>query len=260
MSRTVEFGRNAGIYDRRHGQRLTESQMDRLLDAASLTLPAQVLDVAAGTGRVCGPFAERGFRVVAADRSAEMLSELRSKWGSAGIGTVRGDATRLPVASQSMDAVVVARLLYLIPDWRSVLREAARVLRGPAVILHEWANGSPDEPWVKIRERIRSLFEERGVREPFHPGARSEDEIDSFLMGLGAVATRVDLGSSAIAMAPRDFLRRIFEGEFSYTWDVPARIVEECRRVIDPWAVETFENLDEPAPFPREISWRVYRL
>src|SRR5438128_8745181 len=83
----------------------------------------------------------------------------------------------LPCRPASFDAVVVARLLYLLADWRQVIDELARVLRPNGRLLHEWGNGEPDEEWVQIRERARDLFEEAGVRNPFHPCARHERAI-----------------------------------------------------------------------------------
>jgi hypothetical protein len=40
---------------------------------------------------------------------------------------------------------------------------------------------------VQIREKARTLLQDAGVDKPFHPGARSEAEVDAFLTGLGLV-------------------------------------------------------------------------
>ncbi|WP_411543852.1 methyltransferase domain-containing protein [Kitasatospora sp. DSM 101779] len=53
---------------------------------------------------------------------------------------VRGDAARLPLAPGRADAVVLVRLLHLLPDAEPVLAEAARVLR-PGGVVHGLATG-----------------------------------------------------------------------------------------------------------------------
>src|SRR6185437_16816430 len=49
---------------------------------------------------------------------------------------VRGDATRLPVRSRSVDAVVAVMISTDVPDYPAVLREAARVLRPGGRLVH----------------------------------------------------------------------------------------------------------------------------
>ena len=84
---------------------------------------------------------------------------------------VSGDAAALPFAPASFDAVVIARLLYFVTDWREALEDAARALKRGGFLLHEWGNGKEDELWVQIREKARSLFIEAGIASPFQPGA-----------------------------------------------------------------------------------------
>ena len=67
-------------------------------------------------------------------------------------------------ANYPVDAIPEsARLLYLVSDWRDVLRESVRVAKPHASLMHEWGNGTVDEEWVQIRERARRLFEEAGL-------------------------------------------------------------------------------------------------
>ncbi len=179
VNRLINYDRNASQYDRRHGSYLADDELDRLVQAARLSPPSTVLEVAVGTGRVSIPLANRGFGVIGLDRSHEMLGELEQKESRRLVLRIRGDARQIPISDEASDAVI-ARLLYLIPEWELTLREAIRVLRRDGVILHEWGNGSPDEAWVKIREKARELFEAEGIEDPFHPGARTEEEVDRF--------------------------------------------------------------------------------
>jgi hypothetical protein len=70
----------------------------------------------------------------------------------------------------------------------------------------------------KFRGRIYAVWDsgDFGIESPFHPGARSEAEIDSYLRSLGFLRKeQIDAGAGpAITLA--DFLNKIQSGELSY--------------------------------------------
>jgi SAM-dependent methyltransferase len=257
LNNRVDFSQNAKAYDRRHGAVLDANIVDRIARAAGLSRDAAVVDVGAGTGRVAIAMATTGRRVVAIDPARPMLDTLRSKAEKLPVRVVVGEGARLPLGAACADAVVLARTMYLMPDWGEVIDEALRVLKLGGRVLHEWGNGSADEDWVKIREKLRSLFEAAGVKAPFHPGARSEEEVHRRLMQRGVrhlAAVRVG-GSTTMTL--RDFVRRIVAGEFSYTWAVPEEVQRPCLSELERWAQAAFD-LDRPAVIPRDVSWNIY--
>jgi SAM-dependent methyltransferase len=157
-----------------------------------------------------------------------------------------------------MDVVVIAKLLYLTPDWRAVLTEAYRVLASGGHLLHEWGNGEADEEWVQIREKARALFEVAGVGLPFHPGVRSEVEVDKYLRVLGFVrAADLPMGPEP-SLTLSEFLRRLASGELSYIWNVPKSVQEECLPRLKAWSAKTFD-LERSIAMPRELRWAVFR-
>ena len=252
----VDFSQNAGVYDRRHGALIPESAARQLV--AGLPPGAALLDVGAGTGRVTLALTALGFRVIAVDPAQAMLEALRSKADGVLTRLVRADGAQLPFPPGSFDAVVLSRVLYLVSDWRQVLREGSRVLEAGGHLLHEWGNGTADEAWVQIRERARALFEGAGVSDPFHPGVRSEDDVDRFLVEQGmTLAGQVSLGPGP-SLPLSDFLRKIDDGDCSYVWKVPAETQQHCLPALRAWAAERFD-LDRPIPLPREIRWAIFR-
>src|SRR6185295_3300998 len=257
----VDFSRNARVYDDRHDALLDGALAGRLIAAARTGASASCLDVGAGTGRVSVPFAALGHRMVAIDRSAAMLARLREKSQTirdSRIAAAVADATALPFADASFAVVVAARLLYLLTAWRAAVDEAARVLRPGGCLLHEWGNGEPDEPWVQVREKARALFEEAGVAAPFHPGARSDDDVDACARarGFGVASVIRDGAGAPTTMA--QFLERIETGELSYTWNVPDAVQRACLPRLREWAEARFDPR-APFPAPRMVTWTVYR-
>jgi SAM-dependent methyltransferase len=257
VSQRVDFSGNAKVYDRRHGAVLAEDVVQRLAAAGAIRSGTNVLDIGAGTGRVAIGLAELGCNVVALEPAPGMVETLRTKVGALPIRLIAGEGARLPFSPGQFDVVVIARLLYLTADWRGVLREAHRVLGVGGRLLHEWGNGKADEEWVQIREKARTLFEEAGVRSPFHPGVRSEREVDDDLEILGFTRSAdLPIGPGP-TLTLAEFLGRLIDGELSYIWNVPETVREQCLPLLKAWSEQRFD-LGRSISMPRELTWTVY--
>jgi len=253
----VDFSANASIYDRRHGAILGSEIARQIASASGLEPGRSILDVGAGTGRVALAFAAIGYRMIALDPALPMLSKLRRK-ASVPVLAVAGEGARLPFAAGQFDGAVVARTSYLIADWRQMLREVSTALKPDGPILHEWANGQADEPWVQVREELRRLFQNAGVAVPFHPGARTEADVDSFLAQLGLVRSAEVTTGPGSEMTLREFIGRIESGEFSYTWNVPDEVKQPSLSILRRWCGDRFD-LERAQPVPRELRWTIYK-
>ncbi|WP_227354949.1 class I SAM-dependent methyltransferase [Haladaptatus salinisoli] len=89
----------------------------------------RVVDVAGGTGRAARAL-DADERIVL-DASGKMLAQARAR----GLDCVRGDASRLPLRSESVDAVVVSDALHHVGAVADALAEIARVLRSGGVLV-----------------------------------------------------------------------------------------------------------------------------
>ena len=258
MPDRVDFSRNARIYDRRHGALLSDDAVDRLLKTVARLPAAVVLDIGAGTGRVAIPFAAHGCSVVALEPSQGMIEELKAKSKGVTLSLLAGTGAGLPFAAGTFDLCVIARLLYLAEDWREIVREAHRVLAIDGSLLHEWGNGQNDEEWVQIREEARRLFEKAGVQKPFHPGVRSESEVEAVLASIGLVREAEVIVGPGPSVSLGEFFKRLVEGELSYIWNVPEDVLAKCLPQLQVWADETFD-LNQSIAIPKETRWTVYR-
>ncbi len=105
-----------------------------------------VLDLGAGTGTSSLPFVEAGADVVPCDFSIGMLTEGKQRHPS--LALTAGDATRLPFADASFDAVTISFALRNVHDTDLALRELYRVTKpGGKVVICEFSTPT----WTPLR-------------------------------------------------------------------------------------------------------------
>jgi len=105
---------------------------------ADLDQGSLILDVPCGAGRFTQLIVDCGFDYLGADFSGAMAAEARRGTSSPRVkGFLSADAQHLPLDDNSVDCVVLWRLLHHIGDARirqEILREAARVTRSRVLL------------------------------------------------------------------------------------------------------------------------------
>jgi SAM-dependent methyltransferase len=89
------------------------------------------LEIGCGTGVHAAVVRELGWTPVGVDLSSGMLRHARGR-----LPVVQADAGRLPLRDNSVPAVVAMMVHTDMPEYPSVLREVARVLRPGGVLVH----------------------------------------------------------------------------------------------------------------------------
>jgi ArsR family transcriptional regulator len=140
----------------------------------------QVADIGTGTGILAAELARLGLRVVGVDRSARMLEAARLKlggrvWPAGGsLELRRGEAERIPIDDDAVDAALAHMVLHYIPSPVDAIREMARIVRPGGVIVvvdfvrhaHEWMRQEIGVLWMGFEaDEVRGWLEAAGLED-----------------------------------------------------------------------------------------------
>ncbi len=131
---------------------------------------ATVLDLGCGCGYGSAYLADApGRTVLGADRSAEGAGYARKRYNSRRLGFITTDATALPIATGSLDAVVALEMIEHVADANAVVREVWRALKPRGIFVVSTPNrritGSGDKPANPFHVREYSSEEFRALLE-----------------------------------------------------------------------------------------------
>jgi SAM-dependent methyltransferase len=257
VSDSIRFDTAADHYDRTRA--ISDEAMGRTISLLTSELRDRgpVLEVGVGTGLLALRLHELEIPVSGLDLSAPMLAKLVEKAGGIPpFPLVRADATSMPFADGAFGAAYLRWVLHLIPGWRAVLAEMARVVRPGGVLLVSL--GAFDEVGRAIRARFSEIT---GLStDPVGLMWGNHEALDRELEALG-LRLRVLPAIPEEAEEPLgSFLDAIEEGRWSWTWHVPEDTRVDAVRELRPWAEERFGPLDRVEWYEAETVWRAYDL
>ncbi len=129
-ARASSFGAVADVYERAR-----PGYPEAAVLALAGSSPCDVLDLAAGTGKLTRSLVALGHRVTAVDPSPEMLAVIERDL--AGVVLRVGTAEKIPLGDGTLDVVTVAQAFHWF-DPSPAYREIARVLRPGGVLGLVW--------------------------------------------------------------------------------------------------------------------------
>jgi ubiquinone/menaquinone biosynthesis C-methylase UbiE len=224
------FGRTARDYERGRPEWRADL-VDLLVRKLELQPRAEVLDLAAGTGKLTRRLAARFQHVIAIEPDSEMRALLAEKVPQADASP--GVAEEIPLDSESVDAVFVAEAFHWFAAERA-LEEIARVLRprgGLALLwnlpvkelepsLPQAANAAIDEAIARGGEPGGPKYLSGRWREPFAVSPFQElqemraeyeelvgrEEVISYVLSVSSVASLPQKDREVLAMTLRDVI------------------------------------------------------
>ena len=242
MPGRLSFDRVAAIYDETRS--LAPRAMARVLAVLVDELQGKrVLEVGVGTGRYAVPLQKSGIRVVGVDISRKMVEFGLAK----GLrDVVFADAARLPFRSGSFDVATTNHVLHLLPDWRDVLTEIARVTRETYFTVIERSDRVDT-----IKREYDALVKGAGY-DWSHPGFHEKD-----LPGLVKPDFIMPVGPFRETLLADSVLEELDRRTYSSQWEIPNEIHRGAMELLrNKWKRKEFQM-----SYTLEVTfWRSERL
>lgn len=206
-------------YDRYLGHVLFQTYAEDMASRLALGANAAVLELASGTGILTRILRDRlpaGVRLVATDLNEPMMETASQKFRKdEAVEFRQADASSLPFADGSFDAVVCQFGLMFVPDKEAAAREAQRVLKpGGPFVFSVWDALEHNDLGRIAHETIGSFFAEDPptfYQVPF--GYHDHGEIKRLLQAAGFHEVRIEVVAKISgASRPEDAAQGLVHG------------------------------------------------
>jgi SAM-dependent methyltransferase len=160
--------------------------------------PLEVADLGCGEGYLTIEAARWAERVIAVDKSADVLArgkEMAKRRGVTNITWKRGDLEKVPIADKSVDLVLLSQALHHADEPKAALIEAHRILRprGRVLVLdlrehaEAWVTTKLGDRWLGFDDAaLKKLLETTGFDEAkVRVGARRTGDPFAVLIAVG---------------------------------------------------------------------------
>jgi len=205
VNRALSFGRGAASYDRVRPD-YSPDALDLVTERLGLGTDAEVLDLAAGTGKLTRPLVDRFARVTAVEPDAGMRAVLGQLTDCHLV--LEGRAEAIPLRDQSVDVVFVGQAWHWFDKDRALV-EIARVLRpqgGVVLLWNIWWKTDPPVP--EAAEKLIEDVLDRARRQPI--GVKEPDR-SAFFVSMGYEPVRVeDVPPRTLDISGDDFVTLLF--------------------------------------------------
>ncbi|WP_275293883.1 class I SAM-dependent methyltransferase [Amycolatopsis sp. La24] len=162
--RASSFGDQAGAYAR-HRPDYPLAALEWGMSGANRPV-REVLDLAAGTGKLTEGLAGLGRSVTAVEPDPDMLAELSRRLPD--VPALLGKAEDIPLPDASVDAVFVGQALHWF-DLAPAFAQIRRVLRPGGAVVALWNHDDESVPWVLEFARLVRTGISRGFADSAQP-------------------------------------------------------------------------------------------
>lgn len=251
---SLVFDRTVEYYDKTRS--LSPETMAALVPMLVTQLGAgPCLEIGVGTGRIALPLLEARVEIMGLDLSAPMLARLIENAGSRVLPLVVGDATALPFGMSSFGAALAVHVLHLIPDWKRVVHELARVVVAGGRVLIDVGHHfkGPYEP-------IQRYFAEQAGVPARHRGANKPEEVDEVMAEMGATVRRMPEIIETRTSTYSRTIKALEDGLFSFTWPASEEDRRRAGEATREWAAKHHGDLDQSYEFGLVVALHAYDL
>ena len=226
-----EFNRTAEQFAQR-----TKGRFDTLgaLEFSRVSPNATILEVGAGTGNFLRHFEGGGRRLVALDLTEGMLRRAAKEHPD--MILVRGDGTRLPIATGCIDLVASAQALHHVHEPLPLVKEMRRAVRGDGWVL------IVDQVATERHEEAQMMTKLDVLRDPSHAMSRPPSAMRVIVRaaGLEIVDERLVVSEERLSnwMWPEEFPAERIKAVARFIDQHGSATGMEFRRDGDDWSYE----------------------
>jgi SAM-dependent methyltransferase len=253
VTASISFDRAAEYYDRTRALPAALAARQTELLFGILTGRRRLLEIGVGTGRIALPLWQRGIPIIGLDLSAPMLRRLRANAAGSHFPLVMGDATRLPFGDATLDAVVAAHVLHLIPEWQRAVAETHRVLRTGGVFLQ-----TRGTPWG-LRSEVSKVFFEASGKPDWPPGATGNNQLDKAAADTGFEVEELDELTAPTRIDLYEMVDQLEQGLFSACWGLDAERRATAAETTRAWLQRQHGSPPAWVDDTIVLRWRLYR-
>jgi SAM-dependent methyltransferase len=239
------WGQSAEVYERaRPGY--PPDAID-FLHELGLGPDSDVLDLAAGTGKLTRALVAAGARVTAVEPLVAMRQMLQQRLPEATV--MEGTAERIPVQDQSVDLVTVAQAFHWF-DAAVAAREIGRVLRPGGGLAAIWNVREESVEWMAM---IRELIEEARGDTPDHatgewrrPFEAADSQFAPLELEVFSHTHEVTRAEAVDVFASRSYVASLPEHERNHLLERIAEQVPKTETVAIPYVTELYWTRKSP--------------
>lgn len=249
---SISFDRAATYYDQTRGfppgEELPVAQL--LKHAGRFSDQTRLLEIGVGTGRMALPLAEHVGAIYGVDISAAMLERLHAKQGDEPIYTVQGDALRLPIQTDSVDAALVVHVFHLVSNWQAVIDELWRVLKPGGVLLSGWNEYGFDvffEAWDRATNGANHVRMNR-------------EQYESHLVEGGWLRQAEHIHHYEHQVTPKQFVNTFRQRRWSSTWNMTDETIVRGVHAVEATVRTVFPDPNEPVTIQAGFHVHVFRV
>lgn len=152
----------------------SEAIREKAYEIAAVKEGELAADIGAGTGFVTEGLLQKGLKVIAVDRSDEMLDQMKQKFKKyEELDCRKGEAEHLPIDDDTVDYAMANMYLHHVEDPTTAIKEMVRMLKpgGKLVITdldehkHEFLRTEQHDRWMGFkRETIKQWLSAAGLK------------------------------------------------------------------------------------------------